>query len=44
MDCLVTLVEGAGFPVVYLKQNKKKAKAEGKNSHAKTIWSQENPI
>ena len=29
---------------VYLQQNKKKAKAEGKNCHAKTMWSQEKPI
>ena len=28
----------------YLQQNKKKAKAEGKNCHAKTMWSQEKPI
>ena len=30
--------------VVYLQQNKKKAKAEGNNCHAKTMWRQEKPI
>jgi len=30
--------------LVYLQQNKKKEKAEGKNCHAKTMWSQEKPI
>jgi hypothetical protein len=29
---------------VYFQQNKKKAKAEGKNCHATTMWSQEKPI
>jgi len=28
---------------VYLQKNKKKAEAEGKNCHAKTMWSQEKP-
>jgi hypothetical protein len=30
--------------MVYLQLNKKKAKTEGKNCHAKTMWSQEKPI
>ena len=32
------------FPCVYLQQNKKKAKAESKNCHAKTMLSLEKPI
>jgi len=30
--------------VVYLQQNKKKTKTEGKKCHAKTMWSQKKPI
>ncbi len=42
--CFVTFVQRLTSSQVYLQQNKKKAEAESKNCHAKTMLSLEKPI